>query len=72
MKTTRNSILSALIERQVNCKFIRSCKLYSSLSYTCTHVGGKYCGKYRTLNNPSKNNNIELIVNDGCTEELVQ
>jgi len=71
MKTNRNSILSALIERQPNCKFIRSCKLYSNLSYTCTHVGGKYCGKYRTLNNPSKNN-IKLVVNGGCAEELVQ
>jgi len=38
-----------VVDNQSKCKFIDSCDLYSSDSYTCTHTGGSYCGKFRKL-----------------------
>jgi len=49
MKSFNPYILSSLVLREKKCLFSRSCKLYSNASYTCTHVGGEYCGKYRAL-----------------------
>jgi len=31
------------------CKFAKSCRKYSASSYTCTHLGGGYCGTFRVL-----------------------
>jgi hypothetical protein len=49
MKKSDTLSFSSLINRKVRCKFTRSCSLYSNASYTCTHTGGSYCGKYRKL-----------------------
>jgi hypothetical protein len=54
-KTKEFVLLSALINRKTTCKFIRSCNLYTNASYTCTHTGGSYCGKYRKLSLPAEN-----------------
>jgi hypothetical protein len=44
----------------ITCKFADICGLSSSESYTCTHGGGRYCGKYRVLNAmKSKNEKLE-------------
>ena len=29
------------------CKYFKICELYEDSSYTCTHGGGDYCGKFR-------------------------
>ena len=50
MKKSKDLLFSALINRNTMCKFTSLCNLYSSASYTCTHTGGNYCGKYRKLN----------------------
>ena len=52
MEKYKLNILPAFRTQIKNCKFSRVCKLYSNSSYTCTHVGGEYCGKYRALNQP--------------------
>ena len=65
MKPFNSYILSSLVLREKKCLFNRSCKLYSNTSYTCTHVGGGYCGKYRALSQISKKErggNKELMV----------
>jgi len=49
MKKSKALLFSSLINRKVKCKFTCSCSLYSNASYTCTHTGGSYCGKYRKL-----------------------
>ena len=36
-------------KKQGNCKYKLICNLFSNSSYTCTHTGGSYCGKYRKL-----------------------
>jgi hypothetical protein len=36
-------------KKQGNCKYKAACSLYSESSFTCTHTGGSYCGKYRKL-----------------------
>lgn len=33
----------------MTCKHAKECKLYDKTSYTCSHEGGRYCGKYREL-----------------------
>jgi hypothetical protein len=38
----------------VTCQFKRVCKLYSLDSYTCSHEGGEYCGRYRELSNAKR------------------
>jgi len=43
------NVLSSIRLTKKKCKFNRSCSFYSSNSYTCIHVGGKYCGKYRIM-----------------------
>jgi hypothetical protein len=39
-----------LLDVRDNCKFEELCKMFSTQNFTCTHKGGEYCGKYRTLN----------------------
>ena len=51
MSKSKELLLVSLINRKAKCKFTRSCGLFSNLSYTCTHTGGSYCGKYRKLSN---------------------
>jgi len=49
MKKSKDLLFSSLINRNTRCKFTGLCSLYSNASYTCTHTGGNYCGKYRKL-----------------------
>ncbi len=51
MNKSKEISLVSLINRKSKCKFTRSCGLFSNMSYTCTHTGGSYCGKYRKLSN---------------------
>jgi hypothetical protein len=45
-----------------NCKYKAICSLYSNSSYTCTHTGGGYCGKYRKLSGkPATESNIQTV-----------
>ena len=55
MKKSREMLFASLINRKTICKFTRSCSLYSNASYTCTHTGGDYCGKFRKLSRPEEN-----------------
>jgi len=55
MKKTKALLFSSLINRKPKCKFTHSCSLYSNASYTCTHTGGSYCGKYRKLSRSGEN-----------------
>jgi len=48
-KTSKHNIFSSFGMPRMKCKLTRSCNLYSPSSYTRTHVGGTYCGKYRLL-----------------------
>jgi hypothetical protein len=32
-----------------DCKYKPNCSFYATDSYTCTHGGGNYCGRYRKL-----------------------
>jgi len=43
----KSTTFSSLITKKNKCKFTVICSLYSNASYTCTHTGGNYCGKYR-------------------------
>jgi hypothetical protein len=52
MRKTTERLLSSLIDGKGKCKFTPSCGLFSNASYTCTHTGGSYCGKYRKLSQP--------------------
>lgn len=67
MKTPKHNLLPFLSTRETKCKFIRSCNLYSNASYTCMHVGGEYCGKYRTLNNKLQGR-TDTIINEDFAE----
>jgi hypothetical protein len=60
----KEMLFASLIDRKTICKFTGSCSLYSNASYTCTHTGGDYCGKYRKLSRPEENfrANRHLIV----------
>jgi hypothetical protein len=49
MDKSKEKFLFSLINRKTRCKFTPACRLYSTASYTCTHTGGSYCGKYRKL-----------------------
>ena len=64
-----NRIIASIIDRKTKCKFTYSCNLYSNASYTCTHVGGRYCGKYRTLAKKTKNGMTEEVTD--LTEEPI-
>jgi hypothetical protein len=55
MKKSKESSFSSLINHKERCKFTCSCGLYSNASYTCTHTGGSYCGKYRKLSSLDEN-----------------
>ena len=43
-----------IVTHQAKCKFTDSCNFYTSKSYTCTHTGGNYCGKFRKLSRGKK------------------
>jgi len=45
----KSTLLGALVNRKGKCKFTDTCSLYSTASFTCTHTGGSYCGRYRKL-----------------------
>ena len=70
-KKVKSSVLTALMARKAKCKFTQVCNLYSSSSYTCAHVGGKYCGKYRALSDEPKED-LKILVNKDLTEDLIQ
>jgi len=55
MKKSKDLLFSSLINRNTRCKFTGLCSLYSNASYTCTHTGGNYCGKYRKLSSLKEN-----------------
>jgi hypothetical protein len=55
MKESKEMLFASLIDLKTICKFTFSCNLYSKASYTCTHTGGNYCGKYRKLSRPEEN-----------------
>lgn len=38
---------SELKKRRCYCKFYLECEFFYVESYTCTHKGSDYCGKYR-------------------------
>ncbi len=54
MKVYKLKTLPTFQAFEKKCKFSSLCDLYSNASYTCTHVGGKYCGKYRVLSQTPK------------------
>ncbi|MGD0644153.1 MAG: hypothetical protein ABSA75_04540 [Candidatus Bathyarchaeia archaeon] len=56
--------------QEKKCKFNHLCNLYSNSSYTCTHVGGGYCGKYRALTQTTKNK-ITMKVNRNLTQDTI-
>jgi hypothetical protein len=64
MKATLEGILTFLSLDKASCKDAHLCDCYSSSSYTCTHSGGNYCGKYRSLEKtePLKANNETSFV----------
>jgi hypothetical protein len=49
MRQFNSNVFSSFPILEKQCQFNRSCKIYSKSSYTCTHTGGTYCGKYRAL-----------------------
>ncbi|MGD0996372.1 MAG: hypothetical protein ABR909_12720 [Candidatus Bathyarchaeia archaeon] len=64
--------MSSFRKRRIKCKFTRSCSLYSNSSYTCTHVGGSYCGKYRSLARIAEGK-FAMEINGNLTEDrLIQ
>jgi hypothetical protein len=60
IKTLKNtdSIIN-IKSHSENCKFNQSCHLFSKASFTCTHKGGEYCGKYRAL---KKEEELEMVL----------
>jgi hypothetical protein len=60
METLKIRVVPTFRAPRKKCKFHQLCELYSNTSYTCTHVGGKYCGKYRALNQTPKNDDISF------------
>lgn len=43
------SILKKYFLTISKCKYYDICEYYRESSYTCTHGGGEYCGKFRSL-----------------------
>ncbi len=62
MIKSKERLFGSLVNRKTICKFIGSCSLYSNASYTCTHTGGNYCGKYRKLSRPEGNVRVNRYV----------
>jgi len=56
MSKSKEKFLYSLINRKARCKFTSACNLYSNVSYTCTHTGGGYYGKYRKLKGSHEEN----------------
>lgn len=53
-------ILDEPKKKQDNCRYMAICYLYANNSFTCTHTGGNYCGKYRKLGSkPNLDGNIQ-------------
>ncbi len=48
-KVVKIHLFDEIANHKSKCKFTDSCDFYSSESYTCTHTGGSYCGKFRKL-----------------------
>jgi len=42
----RSTLWAFLTLDRAPCKSAKKCPLYAPSSYTCTHGGGDYCGKY--------------------------
>jgi|GEM_PF-1609470 len=59
MRKSRELWFSSLINGKEKCKFTGSCRLFSTASYTCTHTGGSYCGKYRKLSRTPENKKVQ-------------
>jgi hypothetical protein len=55
MIKSKEMLFASLINRKTICKFTCSCSLYSNASYTCTHTGGNYCGKFRKMGSSEEN-----------------
>ncbi len=66
MKIFNPKDLPSFLLPEKQCKFNRSCNFYSYSSYTCTHTGGEYCGKYRALLRTSQK---DLVRKKSPTEE---
>ena len=47
----------------MTCKFKKVCGLYRNDSFTCRHVGGNDCGKYRELED-AQNQTLNQLIND--------
>jgi len=67
MKKFNPSKVSPFLIREKQCKFDHSCNYYSNSSYTCTHMGGEYCGKYRIL----ETSNIYKVKNQNIEENII-
>ena len=56
----RSAVLAILTLDRAPCKSAKTCTLFVPSSYTCTHGGGEYCGKYFTertaKHNKTRNN----------------
>jgi len=61
MKPIKQVLMSSLHVKETKCEFTSLCNLYSNSSYTCTHVGGIYCGKYRKLQTTKNNIPREMM-----------
>jgi hypothetical protein len=49
-------------KKQGDCKYKPICSLYTDSSFTCTHTGGSYCGKYRKFSGkPASDTDDHLI-----------
>lgn len=58
----KKTIVLEETKKQGDCKYKVNCNLYTDMSFTCTHTGGSYCGRYRKLSGkPTKEKNNHLI-----------
>ena len=42
------------------CRYFGKCGLSQKTSFTCTHGGGNYCGRFRDLESELKDNEIPV------------
>jgi len=68
VKPAKRGFLFFPFLEQSKCKFSRLCGCFSESSFTCTHEGGSYCGKYRALSGKPKEN-VETGVLEREVEE---
>lgn len=45
-----------------SCKYKNECKHFRDTSYTCTHEGGPYCGKFRFFKQQKSKSKKEHVV----------